>query len=58
MKKMMTIGIGEQASVFKEEPVSKYSTFDQERQHSQFWIYVRDKQWESAAAFLDHKVGY
>jgi hypothetical protein len=33
----------------------KYSSFDQNRHHELFWEFVRDKQWASLEAFLDHK---
>lgn len=39
-----------------EELMAKKFNFDQEERHRLFWQYVRDKDWKSAASFIDKKV--
>lgn len=38
---------------------AKQFKFNQERRHNNFWNYIRDKEWEAAAGFIDkHAVAY
>jgi hypothetical protein len=39
--------------------ITQQYNFDQEGRHRQFWDYVRDKDWKSAASFVDKRaIGY
>ena len=48
-------GLGADAMAFKTDPAAKFAGFDQERQHTLFWGYIRDKQFDAAEAFLEKK---
>ena len=43
------------ANVQNETKVDDFP-FDQEERHRLFWQFIRDKEWKSAASFIDKKV--